>query len=702
MLRRRRRFGSSAAAAVALLAPIPAAAQSPGEANHAEALRLLEDGAPAGAVEAAWQALVESREFSPPEWVAAAPEGGLVLDETTGAATAAYRQQRARYRETLGAALAAAGDVAGAEQELRRAAQLRPGPRVFRRLADLPGIPGAERVEWLLAAWGAEEPGAGGGLLDELRATGAFRTGAGLAAALDRVRLRSGRGVRRGLPEEVTLHPGVFPSASVAVEGGVWSSERSFGEGRWLLLYFPRGGCEQCGAVVSELGSALRGQSIDLLAAAADPDLPVLMQIAGLTGAGLFRPEPDTAGGRSGLEGRPIGHSVRRAVVPFPAGRTEEPAGEGETMFLVARAGLSVWRIDLEAAGSARRPLQSLFRFLRASPVPGDGTELVELTEDPAELLAALGGLEAGIEPLQDLDARLLGSVRRALREAGDSEAAARRLLPLAAGLETGDGARVRLLTAIVPRFGETALAAAREVDPAVARAVPGGRARVAVADGGFGFQREYEREDGVGVVLASRLAPELEVVSVSEGRAEGVFSGMDGLLFRRRSPEDLECVGWIEPGGGFTEACPAIIVDGLPVVRASQLLPAAGEEPAAEGVWMWKRVDGRAGSAAGEALFDGIEAFAGGDFGAAREAFERAASQVVPGSPVDLSAVRYNLGRVAEAEGRREDALAALLAIGDAPFPARLAAAVRRLYRQGQPDGSPEARRGGLRGGEP
>ncbi len=683
MLSGRRRARAAvvlAASLAAWLAPLAAAGQPPGAAEHAEAIRLLEAGDGPGAVEAAWGALTASREFSPPEWSSVAPEGGLVLDEFTGAAAAAYRGERARYRATLGAALAAAGDAPGAEQELRRATELAPGAAVYRRLAGLPGIPVGDRVAWLLEAWthAAEDRATRDEVLSELRDSGAFRTEAGLAAALDRARFRAASGRRTGLPDGVTPFDEVFPPASVAVEGGVWSSEQSFGEGRRLLLYFSGDGCGGCGGVVSELQAALRGQSVDLLAASADEDLPVLMQIAGLTGAGLFRPQPGTAAGRSGLEGRPIGHSVRRAVVPFPAGDLDPPPGVGEQLFLVARSGLSVWRLSLDGAP---RPLAALFRFLEDSPVPDSQTPLVNLADDPARLLEALPALEAGVEPLEDLGDLLLRGVRGGLREAADPAAYARRLLPLTAELRTGDAARVRLLAAAWPGFGEEGLAAAQTLDPEIVRAVPGARTRIAVEEETVGFQREYERGDGTRVVLAGRIGGQLEALAASEGRAEGVVSGEDGFLFLRRPPEGDGCVGWISGDGGFREECPAVVAHRMPVVRVSQLVEAGGDSTDNEGPWIWRRVDGGSEPPEAAALFAGLEAFRAGDYGAAGEAFRRAAARTGPGAPVDEAAVRYNLGRVAEAEGRREDALDALLTIGDAGFPARLAAAVRRLY---------------------
>ena len=669
-----------AAVAFPLLA---AAAQPPGGAEEAEAIRLLDAGDPEAAVEAAWRAIAITDEFSPEAWSAEVPEGRIVLDEFTSAAVLAYRARRAGYRETLGAALAAAGDPRGAERELRRAVALAPGARIFLRLADLPGIPLPDRVERLLSAWSAN-PAEPDRILDELRVSGAFRTEAGLAAALDRARFRALDGRRGGLPDAVERLEGVFPaSASIAVEGGVWSAERSFAEGRRLLLYLPTPGCSRCGEMISELDASLRGASVDLLAAASDADLPVLMQIAGLTGAGLFRPEPGTAGGRSGLVGRPIGHVVRRAVVPFPPGGAAPWPDDSEQLVFAARAGLSVWRIRLEE-GSSRRSLRALFRFLDESPTPDSPAPLTEIPDDPAALYETVRGLEAGAEPLDDLDARLLPLVRRALRAARDPEALAARLLPLAAGLATGNAARVRLLAALVPGFGDAALAAAQELDGDVVRALPTGRTRVAVAEGRIGFQREYERNDGSQVVLSALAGPGLRALAVAPGRAGGVEAGENGFLFRRGSAAaDPPCVGWPSPARGFEEVCPATVRGGAAVVRVSQLVGEDASDPPGEGSWIWRRVDGGPEPEEAEALYAGLEAFAGGDLDAAREAFTRADAGLGAGSPVDRAAVRYNLARVAEAGDRREDALAALLAIADAPFPARIAGAVRRLYQR-------------------
>ena len=180
--------------------------------------------------------------ISPPaEWSQEVPEGRIVLDEFTGAATAVYRLRRAAYRGTLGDALAATGDAEGAAREYRRAVALGPRPETWRRLADLPGMPLAERVEALLRSW-ARSGGSDREALDLLRESGAFRTDNGLAATLDRFRFRAPEASRRRAPEGTSPYEAPFPNLTLAVEGGAWSSERSFSEGRSLLLYFPGGG----------------------------------------------------------------------------------------------------------------------------------------------------------------------------------------------------------------------------------------------------------------------------------------------------------------------------------------------------------------------------------------------------------------------------------------------------------------------------
>ena len=69
-------------------------------------------------------------------------------------------------------------------------------------------------------------------------------------------------------------------------------------------------------------------------------------------------------------------------------------------------------------------------------------------------------------------------------------------------------------------------------------------------------------------------------------------------------------------------------------------------------------------------ALTEGLAAFAAGEAEAAGAAFTRASEAIGPGSPLDAAAIRFNLALVAEARGDREEALAALQAIGDATFP--------------------------------
>ena len=406
----RRWRGAALLAGLGALAGSAVSAQPPGSSEHAEARRLLDAGEGEAAVRTAFEALARSEEFSPPEWSQEVPEGRIVLDEFTGAATAVYRLRRAAYRATLGDALAATGDAEGAAREYRRAVALDPRPETWRRLADLPGMPLAERVDALLRSW-ARSGGSDREALDLLRESGAFRTENGLAAALDRFRFRAPEASRRRAPEGTSPYEAPFPDLTLAVEGGAWSSQRSFSEGRSLLLYFPEEGCPRCGEVVDELQTALRGQRVDLIAAVPDTDLAILMRIAELTGAGLFQPEPQTASARSALRPRPIGHVVRRDTVAF------RPEGDNaETLWLAARAGLSVWRISVDPGASVRRTLNAVFRFLDDSPVEGGDASLVDVPDDPEDMIEILRRLEAGPEPVRDIEDRLLNAVRAALR----------------------------------------------------------------------------------------------------------------------------------------------------------------------------------------------------------------------------------------------------------------------------------------------
>ena len=652
--------------------------QPPGSAEHAEARRLLEAGDGEGALRSAFAAITGSEQFEPTDWSQEVPEGRIVLDEFTGAANAAYRLRRAAYRVTLGDALAAVGDPEGAAREYRRAVALDPRAETWRRLADLAGMPLAERVDALLRSW-ARSGGSDRDALDLLRESGAFRTENGLAAALDRFRFRAPETSRRRPPEGTTPYEGTFPSLSLAVEGGIWSSERSFAEGRPLVLYFPADGCPRCGEVLDELQNALRGQPADVIAAVPDADLAILTRIAELTGGGFFEPEPQSASARSRFRERPIGHVVRRDTVGF-----RPDADTGGTLWLAARAGLSVWRIPL-GGGSVRRDLTALFRFLDDSPVEGSDTPLVEIPDDPEAMIEVLRRLAAGAEPVRDIEDRLLNAVRTTLRAARDPAARGASLLRAASGLKAGDAARLALLARIVPRFGERLLQAAQALDPNVVRAIPNGRVRVAAVEESFAIQRDYEGADGAALVLSASVRPgdpgELQVLEIVPGRAVSVTARDEGLVFVREQPDEGTCLAWGPPGGPFEEDCAPEFHAGAVVVSRSQL--AAGNDAADPSYLV--RVDGGPEPAETTALTEGLTAFAAGDLEAADAAFTRAAEATGPGSPLDNAAIRYNRALVAEAQGNREAALASLQAIGDATFPGALEEAIRRLYRAGE-----------------
>lgn len=653
-------------------------AQPPGSAEHAEARRLLEAGDGEAALQSAFAAIARSDHFEPTDWSQEIPEGRIVLDEFTGAANAAYRLRRAAYRVTVGDALAATGDAAGAAREYRRAIALDPRAETWRRVADLPGTPLAERVDALLRSW-ARSGGSDREALELLRGTGAFRTENGLAAALDRFRFRAPETSRRRPPEGTSPYEGTFPNLSLAVEGGIWSSERSFGEGRPLVLYFPADGCPRCGEVLDELQNALRGQPADVIAAVSDADLAILNRIAGLTGAGFFMPEPQSASARSRIRERPIGHVARRDTVDF-----RPDADPGGTLWLAARAGLSVWRLPL-GGGSVRRDLTALFRFLDDSPVEGSGAPLVEVPDDAEAMIEVLRRLAAGAEPVRDIEDRLLNAVRSTLRAASDPAARGVSLLRAASGLAAGDAARLALLTRIVPRFGERLLQAAQALDGNVVRAVPGGRVRVAAVGESFVIQRDYEGADGAALVLSAVVRPgdpgELEVLEIVPGRAVSVTAREEGLVFVRERPDGEACRAWGPAGGPFEEDCTADVRDGAVVVSRNQL---AGGNDAGEPSYL-VRVDGGPEPAEVIALTEGLAAFAASEVEAAGTAFTRASEAIGPGSPLDMAAVRFNLALVAEARGDREEALAALQAIGDATFPGVLEEAIRRLYRAGE-----------------
>ena len=674
----RRWRGAALLAGLGALAGSAVSAQPPGSSEHAEARRLLDAGEGEAAVRTAFEALARSEEFSPPEWSQEVPEGRIVLDEFTGAATAVYRLRRAAYRATLGDALAATGDAEGAAREYRRAVALDPRPETWRRLADLPGMPLAERVDALLRSW-ARSGGSDREALDLLRESGAFRTENGLAAALDRFRFRAPEASRRRAPEGASSYEAPFPGLTLAVEGGAWSSQRSFSEGRSLLLYFPEEGCPRCGEVVDELQTALRGQRVDLIAAVPDADLAILMRIAELTGAGLFQPEPQTASARSALRPRPIGHVVRRDTVAF------RPEGDNaETLWLAARAGLSVWRISVDPGASVRRTLNAVFRFLDDSPVEGGDASLVDVPDDPEDMIEVLRRLEAGPEPVRDIEDRLLNAVRAALRASNDPAARGGSLLRTAAELEAGDAARLALLTRIVPRFGERLLEAAQAVEGNVVRAIPGGRVRVTSIEDVFVVQRDYEAADGSPLVLSAVVRPgdpgELRVLEIVAGTAVSVTAREEGLVFVRERPDEGRCLAWGPSTGPLREDCAAEVDRGAVVVSRNQLV--AGSDAGEPGYPL--RVDGGPETAEVSALTEGLTAFAAGELEAADAAFNRAADAIGPGSPLDIAAIRFNLAMVAEAQGDREGALAALQAIGDATFPGVLETAIRRLYRAG------------------
>ena len=555
------------------LAAAGALAQPPGAGEHAEAERLLAAGEIEAALGQASEALVRSEAFAPPDWSQEIPEGNIVLDEFTGAANAAYRQQRAAYRVTLGDALAANGDAERAAREYHRAAALDPRPATWRRLADLPGTPLSGRVDFLLRSWagsGAQDSE----ILDFLRESGAFRTENGLAAAVDRFRFRAPETSRRRPPEGTTPYDGFFPDLSLAVDGGVWSSARSFSEGRSVLLYFPADGCPRCGEVLDELHRALRNQPADVVAAVPDADLAILTRIAQLTGAGLFMPEPQSASTRSRIRGRPIGHVVRRDTVDF-----HPDAGDsGETLWFAARAGLSVWRVPLGEGASARRSVTSLSRFLDESPVAGSQALLAPIPDDPAGLIGALRGLEAGSEPLADLENRLLDAVRGTLRQTAEPAERATALLRAAARLQVGDTARLALLSRLVPRFGDRLLQAAQELDSSVVRAVPGGRVRVAASDGDrFAIQRDYEAPDGAPLVLAAVVRPGdpggVQALAINPGKALAVESREGGLVFVRELTEGETCVSWGALDGRLREDCAAEVRRGAVTTSRSQLV---------------------------------------------------------------------------------------------------------------------------------
>ena len=671
--------------------------ERPGAGEHAAARQRLDAGDFAGAVESAFDALLRSREFAPEEWGGEAPEGNLVLDDFAGAAAAAYRAARHAYRATLAAALAGAGDFAGAEAEYRRLVALDPRSEHLGRLADLPGVAPEERVRLLLRAWAAAPAAERGAALERLRGSGAFRTANGLAAALDRFRFDDPDAFRGRPPEGLELRSTPFPPLTIAVEGGAYSTGRSFGEGRSLLLYFPGRGCPRCGELIGDLQVVLRERRVDAVFAAQDAELPLLRRAAELTGAGLFQPEPHTAAGRSALTPRPVAHVARRAALDFRPGRDAE-----ETLWLAARGGLSVLRARLGDGDSPRRLVAALFDFLDDSPVAGGPEPLSSAPADsdsPESLIEALLRLEAGGEPLADLERALLGSVRSRVRQEAELAEFARRLLASAAGLRGSTGTKLRLLGAMAPEFGTRSLEAAQARDALVIGPASGGRVAVAVGSGaGEGWTaalREYERYGGGRRVLAvtTREVPGsgagiVRALDLFAGRVGRAAAREDGFAFSwREGPDRTSCAAWGPPTGPLERLCPAEIgAEGEIFVRTPQLLAFPGESDSpAGGPEALLRADGGADAPEAALLGAGREAAAAGDLAAAETAFRGALEAIGPGSPVDAAAVRYDLAVVRAARGERDEALARLLALGDASFPATLEQAVARLYREGR-----------------
>ena len=156
----------------------------------------------------------------------------------------------------------------------------------------------------------------------------------------------------------------------------------------------------------------------------------------------------------------------------------------------------------------------------------GDAS-LVDVPDDPEDMIEILRRLEAGPEPVRDIEDHLLNAVRATLRASNDPAARGTSLLGAAADLEAGDAARLALLRRIVPRFGERLLEAAQEVDAGVVRAIPGGRVRVTSIEGAFVVQRDYEAADASPVVLSAVVRPgdpgELRVLEIVPGRAVSV-----------------------------------------------------------------------------------------------------------------------------------------------------------------------------------
>ena len=170
-------------------------------------------------------------------------------------------------------------------------------------------------------------------------------------------------------------------------------------------------------------------------------------------------------------------------------------------------------------------------------------------------------------------------------------------------------------------------------------------------------------------------------MLEIVPGRALSVTAREEGLVFRRERPDGEACLAWGPAAGPFEEDCTADFREGAVVVSRSQL--AGGSDAGEPGYRV--RVDGGAEPAEVVALTEGLAAFAAGEVETAGAAFTRASEASGPGSPLDMAAIRFNLALVAEARGDREEALAALQAIGDATFPGVLEEAIRRLYRAGE-----------------
>ena len=170
-------------------------------------------------------------------------------------------------------------------------------------------------------------------------------------------------------------------------------------------------------------------------------------------------------------------------------------------------------------------------------------------------------------------------------------------------------------------------------------------------------------------------------MLEIVPGRALSVTARDEGLVFARERPDGEACLAWGPAAGPFEENCTAAFREGAVVLSRSQL---PGGNDAGEPSYRL-RIDGGPEAAEVTALTEGLAAFAAGEVEAAATAFTRASEAIGPGSPLDMAAIRFNLALVAEAHGDREEALAALQAIGDATFPGALEEAIRRLYRAGE-----------------